>query len=185
MTRLLHIFAATLLVLSIASCASGPTKLLLDPEVISAPSSLGAGQMVQLQVSGEPLPSPLYAEQSRFPLEHPASHTVRSKLANGLAQHGFHLNESAQERQFRAVVLKADHVVNKGVLRDTIEVETSIQFTATTPAGTRTRTFNDKRSREVGGRATLGEVSGEMNQSLGHVLSRGLNDAELIAFLGQ
>ena len=185
MTRLLHIFAATLLILSIASCASGPTKLLLDPEVISAPSSLGAGQMVQLQVSGEPLPSPLYAEQSRFPLEYPASHTVRSKLANGLAQHGFHLNESAQERQFRAVVLKADHIVNKGVLRDTIEVETSIQFTATTPAGTRTRTFNDKRSREVGGRATLGEVSGEMNQSLGHVLSRGLNDAELIAFLGQ
>lgn len=184
MTHLLRYLvpAAALL---LAACASGPTKLLLDPEVQSSESRLGGGQMLQLRVSGAPTAAPLGTDQSRFDLERPVTDASRNRLATGLARHGFQIADTAQERIFQAEVLKADHVISRGVLRDTIAVETEIRFTAITPAGTRTRTFNDKRSREVGGRATLGEVSGEVNQSLGHVLARGLNDAELIAFLGQ
>lgn len=184
MKRLLHWLAPFALLL-LTGCMTGPTKLLLDPEVLSGSSTLGSGQPVALQVSGNPVDGPLSDGQSRFALERPAAVAARARVAAGLARHGFQLVDGTAERQFQVVIVKADHVITRGVLRDTIAVETSVQFTAITPAGTRTRSFSDKRSREVGGRATLGEASGEMNQSLGHVLARGLNDAELIAFLGQ
>lgn len=182
MNRLLLTLASAVL---LTACMTGPTRVLLDPEVLSAGSSLGGGQLVQLTASGTPADTALSDGQSRFALEKPAMVPARERIATGLIRHGFQLADGSQARLFNVVVLKADHVVTRGVLRDTIAVETSIQFTATTPNGTRTRTFSDKRSREVGGRATLGEVSGEMNQSLGQVLARALNDAELIAFLGQ
>jgi uncharacterized lipoprotein YajG len=185
MTRLLRLLTLPLSALLLTACATGPTRVLLDPEVLSGNSTLGAGQAVELIVSGNPSEAPLFDNQSRFGLDRPATVPARTRVASGLAKHGFQIVEQTAERQFQVIVLKSDHVITRGVLRDTIVVETAIQFTAMTPAGSRTRTFNDKRSREVGGRATLGEVSGEMNQSLGHVLGRALNDAELIAFLAQ
>lgn len=175
--------AALLLLLS--ACATGPTKVLLDPEVLSAGSSLGGGQSVYLEVTSTATDTALSDKQARFALEQPATLPVRNKLATGLARHGFQLMAEPVTRQFQVVVTKADHVISRGLLRDTIAVEIAIQFTASTPAGTRTRTFTDKRSREVGGQATIGEVSGELNQALGQVLARALNDADLIAFLGQ
>ncbi|HEX4909403.1 MAG TPA: YajG family lipoprotein [Permianibacter sp.] len=173
------------LTLFLAACANGPSKMLLDPEVRSMESQLGSGHSVQLQVSGNPTAAALQEGQSRFELERPATVTVREKVATGLMRHGFQLADAGVDRRFVVEVLKADHVVSRGIVRDTINVETELRFSAITPAGTRTRAFVDKRSREVGGRATLGEVSGELNQSLGHVMARGLNDAELMAFLSQ
>jgi len=174
-----------LLSLLLTACANGPSKLLLDPEVRSMESRLGNGHSVQLDVSGNPTVAALQEGQSRFELERPATVTVREKVATGLMRHGFQIADAGADRQFTVELLKADHVVSRGIVRDTINVETELRFNAITPAGTRSRTFTDKRSREVGGRATLGEVSGELNQSLGHVMARGLNDAELMAFLSQ
>ncbi|NQD38535.1 hypothetical protein HPT27_16045 [Permianibacter sp. IMCC34836] len=182
MSRLASLLPVALLTL-LSACATGPTKILLDPEVIAAGSSLGSGQTVQLQVSS--LPSSAATGQPHFDLERPVTVTVKEKLAGGLAAHHFQVSDASAERQFVVTIQKAEHQISHTVLRDTIAVETVIEFKAITPAGTRSRTFNDKRSREVGGTASLGEVSGEMNQSLGHVLARALNDAELIAFLGQ
>ncbi len=176
---------APVLTLLLAACANGPNKVLLDPEVRSMESRLGNGQTVQLQVSGNPVVATLQEGQSRFELVRPAPITVREKVAGGLLRHGFQVAETGTDRQFLVEVLKADHVVVRGIVRDTINVETELRFSAITTAGTRSRTFTDKRSREVGGRATLGEVSGELNQSLGHVMARGLNDADLMAFLSQ
>lgn len=182
MSRLASLLSVVSLLL-LSACASGPTKILLDPEVIAAGSSLGSGQVIRLQVSS--LASPAAPTQPHFDLERPVTVTVREKLATGLIAHRFQINETAPDRQFVVTIQKAEHQISHTVLRDTIAVETIIEFKAITPAGTRTRTFNDRRSREVGGTATLGEISGEMNQSLGHVLARALNDAELMAFLGQ
>jgi len=181
----IRLFSILALMTLLSACAHGPTKLRLDPEVVTAGSSLGAGQTIQLRVSGGADADGQPATAKPFELERPAAVSVKEKLMKGLVSHQFQIGEAATDRQFVVVIQKAEHVINRAVLRDTIMVETAIQFSAVTPAGTRTRVFNDKRSREVGGTATLGEVSGELNQSLGHVLARALNDAELMAFLGQ
>ncbi len=171
--------------LGLGACASSTSKMLVDPEVIASKSSLGAGQTVQLQVSSQPGAVAVGDGHNRYDLEKPLADTVRDKLALGLMGHQFQVGAGTGERQFIVSIEKADHLISRAVLRDTISVETRITFTAMTPAGSRSRTLNDKREREVGGTATLGEVAGEVNQSVGHVLAKALNDAELMAFLAQ
>ncbi len=173
------------LALALGACANTATKMLVDPEVVASKSGLGAGQTVQLQVSAQPGAVAAGDGHNRYDLEKPLTDTVRDKLAVGLMGHQFQVGSGTGERQFIVSIEKADHLISRAVLRDTITVETRITFTAMTPAGSRSRTFTDKREREVGGTATLGEVAGEVNQSVGHVLAKALNDAELMAFLGQ
>jgi len=176
---------ALVLGLGLSACSTTTVKMLVDPEVVASKSSLGASQTVQLQVSAQPGAVPAGDGHNRYDLEKPLTDTVRDKLAVGLMGHQFQVGSGNGERQLVVSIEKADHLINRAVLRDTITVETRITFTAMTPAGSRSRTLTDKREREVGGTATLGEAAGEVNQSVGHVLAKALNDAELIAFLGQ
>lgn len=175
-----------LAVVWLAACANTPAKVVLNPEVKGASTGIGAGQNVKLIVTGAAVDAPLLKGQSRFPLAQPATETVKSKMREGLLRHGFNVDDfGATDRQLTVNVLKANNVVTSGALHDTIQVEVSLELVATTNAGTLTRTINTSQMREVGGDASIGEVSSELNQSLGQALARALNDVELLQSLGK
>ncbi len=182
----MRLFLVSSLLLGLSACAQAPTRLLLDPDVPTANSAIGSGQLIALSVSGTPEGQRLGDSQSRFALEKPAAPVVQAKLQELLPQHGFQVGGPTDSmRQLRVTVIAADHVINKGIVRDNIRVKVALQFTAETESGTLTRNYEDSREQEVAGRANIGEAGGVLNQSLGSVLRRALNDGELMAFLAR
>lgn len=170
--------------LCLAACTSTPEKIALDPQVTGASTGIGAGHNVKLIVTGATTESLLIDGQFRYPLQQPVTETVKGKVREGLLRHGFNVDDFGQgDRQLTVNVVKADNIITEGTVKDTIQVEISLQLTATTAIGTRTRTFNDNRIQEVGGDASAEEVGGAMNQALGQALDRALSDAELLQFL--
>jgi uncharacterized lipoprotein YajG len=169
----------------IAACAGTPERVQLDPQITGASTGIGAGHNIKLVVTGANTEPTLIDGQFRFPLQQPATETVKGKLREGLLRHGFNVDDFGEsDRQLMVSVLRTDNTVTEGTVKDTMQVDVSLQLTATTSSGTLTRTFNDSRMQEVTGDATVEEVGGVMNQSLAQVLARALSDGELLRFLG-
>ena len=178
----------TLLTLSfallLAACAPKPTHILVDPAVSAPQTSIGSGVEINLQVSGDPAQTTLAEKQSRFPLKRSVSEASTEKLARELSAVGFSINANAT-RQLNVTLIKAEHTITDGTMKDTITASVTMQLEAITEYGTLTRRFSDNREQEVGGTATLGEASAVLNLSVGHVLGRALSDPELLQFLSK
>lgn len=171
--------------LFVAGCAGTPEQVRLNPTVTGASTGIGAGHNVKLVVTGTASTPSLIDGQLRYPLQQPATETVKGKLREGLLQHGFNVDDFGEShRQLLVNVVRLDNTVTEGTLKDTMQVDVSLQLTATTAAGKLSRTFNDSRMQEVGGDASVEEVADVMNQALAQVLSRALSDADLLQFLG-
>lgn len=170
--------------LALAGCAAKPTHLLIDPAVSAVSRSIGSGVSIGISVSTDPSNSALGEKQSRFPLKRSVSEASREKLVRELQLMGFSVEPYAS-RQLEVQIVTAEHTITDHSLKDEIQAKVEMQFTANTEFGTLTRKFSDNRMQEVGGNASLGEASGVMNQSVGHVLSRALNDPELLQFLSR
>ena len=175
---------AFLLSTLLMACAAKPTHILVDPAVSAPRSSIGSGVEINLQVSGDPSLSALGEKQSRFPLKRSVSEAAKEKLTRELSSLGFSIAPYAT-RQLNVSLIKAEHTITDGTLKDEISASVTMHFEAITEYGTLTRHFTDNRAQEVGGTATLGEASGVLNLSFGHVLGRALSDPELLQFLSK
>lgn len=170
--------------LALLACAKAPLYFRLDPELTVVSSGIGQGKSVALQVIDSSKAATLADNQTRYLLETPAQQVLQRKLTDALRSQGFLVVDKA-ERVLEVRIVKADHIISKGMVTDNIAIEQSLSFTAKTAAGTQTRSFNDARNRDVGGNAKIGELAGDMNQSLGSVLNRALSDSELLPFLAK
>lgn len=170
--------------LFLIACAGTPERVQLDPQVTGASTGIGAGQNVKLVVTGASAEPTLIDGQFRYALQQPATETIKGKMREGLLRHGFNVDDFGQSsRQLTVKVMRTDNTVTEGMVKDTMQVDVSLQLTATTDQGSLTRTFNDNRVQEVAGDATVEEVGGAMNNALSQVLARALSDAELLQFL--
>ncbi len=182
----MRIFASILLAALLSACATAPTHIRLDPDVRYQATGLGQGRVVDVNVINATTPRRLNENQHSFPLEQPASVAVNTAFLDALNRHGFSpQNGAASEYQLKAEIIKADNLIEKGTFTDKISIDIQIQVSVTTPNGTRSRTFNNGISREVGGSAKIGEVAGELNQLMATVLNKAVNDGELLGFLAQ
>lgn len=169
---------------AVSACVTAPTHIRLDPDVRFQQTGLGQGRAVDVSIVNATTARRLSEQQHQFPLEQPVNVTVNSAFIEGLQHHGFMpQNGNSSSYQLKAEILKADNLIDKGTFTDKITIDISIQVTVTTPAGTRTKTFNNGIGREVGGSAKIGDVAGELNQLMAQTLNKAVNDGELLGFL--
>lgn len=165
-----------------AACAAKPTHILVDPAVNAVSRNIGNNVAVNVTISNDPAMSPLQEKQHRFPLQRSVADATREKLVRELQAMGFRVDPYAS-RQLEVQIATAEHTITDKTLKDEITAHVVMQFSATTEFGNLTRKFTDNRMQEVGIDANLGEASAVLNQSVGHVLGRALNDPELLQFL--
>lgn len=175
-------YLVLLLLPLLAACAAKPTHILVDPAVNAVSRNMGNNVAVNVTVSGDPAMSVLREKQHRFPLQRPVADATREKLVRELQAMGFRIDPYAS-RQLDVQIITAEHTITDHTLKDEISASVVMQFSATTEFGNLTRKFSDNRMQEVGIDANLGEASAVLNQSVGHVLGRALNDPELLQFL--
>lgn len=186
LTNLRAATASAVLLLLLSACAHAPQYIRLDPPLHLTSTKVEQSRTVLLKITDSNVLPKLGENQTRIELEQPLNQVLRNIVRNALTDRGFVVIESGDaDRQLVLNITQGGHVITKGLITDNIAISIALQFTVTTPAGTRTRAFNDNRNRDVGGNAKIGEVAGDLNLAFGDVLSKALNDAEILQALSK
>jgi len=180
---------AILVALLLSACAHAPQAIRLHPLPEAAPSGVGAGQALGVQVVDARTASPTAdlpsatAARTQFPIQDDPVAVLRDGVASGLRHQGFQPAPGPGDPSITVRLTQFDYWVLKGI--GTSDIRASVTLNAVAHRGTRSFdvTYKADQHQKVAVVPRRVDVQEAVNGALAAALSQLLKDNQLMQFL--